>query len=193
MSKKIDKILGRIAIGGGMLTIGTGFFLYNRLQRQYSYEFFVREPVKLLREYPYAEQLLGKPIIAKNIKFDHDNVQVTQIRAKVNIPVKGTKGRAMLYSLSERETPDAEWEVKQLELQLDPKTPKWTFYKQAGPGTSDPSVTTSQTDTETSKEQLQKNSADSSEQQLDKGEKKDTERTEKQTLLETEKKKLKWL
>lgn len=85
------------------------------------------------------------------------------------------------------------WEVKQLELQLDPKTPKWTFYKQAGPGTSDPSVTTSQTDTETSKEQLQKNSADSSEQQLDKGEKKDTERTEKQTLLETEKKKLKWL
>lgn len=52
---------------------------------QYSYEFFVREPVKLLREYPYAEQLLGKPIIAKNIKFDHDNVQVTQIRAKVSM------------------------------------------------------------------------------------------------------------
>ena len=43
------------------------------------------EPVRLLREYPYAEQLLGKPITALNLRFDMVNVKVTPVKTMVRI------------------------------------------------------------------------------------------------------------
>ena len=45
----------------------------------------VKEPMKLLRGYPYAEQLLGKPIRNTRIKFNTVDIAHTPLTAQVII------------------------------------------------------------------------------------------------------------
>ncbi|XP_045178281.2 uncharacterized protein LOC123538326 [Mercenaria mercenaria] len=129
------RTLGGIAVGVWFSGVGLYVAIIERQQYKFRHAEFVKEPIRVLKEYPHVEYLLGSNI--KQLRFDFADkfTRKNDDYAQVVIPVVGTKTKGKMYTWSSRIVKDGEsdkteehWRVDRVDLMLHGKEP-FTFYR----------------------------------------------------------------
>ena len=78
--------------------------LFHKISEETKTLEYVMEPMKLLQGYPYAEQILGRPITLMNLKIDQTNVQLTELQTKVSLQAQTKFTLGQLFHITELQT-----------------------------------------------------------------------------------------
>lgn len=108
----------KVAAVGGVVTISSGMILQSILQRRVRDSEVYRQAVGILRNNPAAETFLGKPILTGNLDLQKKENYCYSDKAYLEIPVKGSKMKGVLYFSAERPSPQDKWIFHRMELEL---------------------------------------------------------------------------
>ncbi|XP_077499238.1 uncharacterized protein LOC144111398 [Amblyomma americanum] len=115
--------LDRLVQAAGVAGIGivcTSFWFKHYLGNKMSDLDYYKKAMKTLRGNSAAMQLLGEPV--KELRIDIGDSASTSTRphrARMKVPVKGSKQRGEVYLWAERHALDVPWELLRLELGLE--------------------------------------------------------------------------
>ncbi|XP_074656415.1 cytochrome c oxidase assembly factor 1 homolog [Tubulanus polymorphus] len=123
------KVLTKIALFGGIITVGTGAAVMERIQYRLRHEDHYKKSVTLLQNYQPATNYLGGPVGCGRLDLRTKGLnQISTCEAKLTIPVKGQKDNGTLYSKCSRNSIEENWEVDELVIEIDGIKRSWKFY-----------------------------------------------------------------
>lgn len=110
--------LVKVAAFGGVATVGTGMFLQSILKRRVRDSEVCRQAMDILRNNPAADTFLGKPILTGNVDLQNKENYCYSNKAHLEIPVKGSKMKGVLYFSAEKPSLQEKWKFHKMELEL---------------------------------------------------------------------------
>lgn len=111
-------MLFKVAAFGGIATISTGMILQSILQRRVRDAEVYRQAMDILKKNPAAEAFLGKPIYTGNLDLQNKENYCYSNKANLEIPIKGSKMKGVLYFSAERPSSQEKWKFHKMELEL---------------------------------------------------------------------------
>ncbi|XP_025076930.1 uncharacterized protein LOC112553708 [Pomacea canaliculata] len=122
--------LGKIAVYGAIASVAGAAYLTQRIHENLERGEYYTKSVAMLRKYGPAVELLGHPIRTKRMDLgDFGKNRVDGLRAKLTIPLKGSKDTGTLYVWASREKPGDSWDVTRLDLEVSKLSSLRTFHK----------------------------------------------------------------
>ncbi|KAK0070347.1 cytochrome c oxidase assembly factor 1 [Biomphalaria pfeifferi] len=129
MSAIIKHPLAKAAVVGGVFTLGAAIWMEDQIQRNFKKQDYYKASMLLLHNYEPASQSLGNPIYSGKLTLsDTEKLHVDGLKAKLEIPLKGSKDKGVLYVLASRENQGERWNIDQLHLKICSTKQKWKFY-----------------------------------------------------------------
>ncbi|XP_067005726.1 cytochrome c oxidase assembly factor 1 homolog [Anabrus simplex] len=114
-----NRTLAKIATYGAVVTITTGVYVNWKVQDGLKSSQYFKDSLKLLRTHQGAVELLGEPMKSGNLNLgDPEHNHCDGFKAQFEVPVKGPKNSGTLFLWAKRETPQQQWIVSRLELEL---------------------------------------------------------------------------
>ncbi|CAL1548740.1 unnamed protein product [Lymnaea stagnalis] len=127
-SSSLNKLI-KVALVGGVVVLGATTWMESKLQSNFRKQGYYTKAVKLLHNYEPASQFLGHPLYSGKVHLaDESKLKVEGTTAKLEIPLKGSKGKGALHVLASREKLGDEWTVDQLDLEVFSSKQRWKFY-----------------------------------------------------------------
>lgn len=115
----LDRLLQIAGISGIGVVCG-GFWFKNYLANKMSDLEYYKSAMTTLRGNSAAMRLLGEPIRERRIDIgDMEGTSTRAHRARMKVPIEGSKQRGELYLWAERHALDVPWELLRLELALE--------------------------------------------------------------------------
>lgn len=117
----INRALQIASVSGAACVVGITF-MKNHIAGKLSELECYKTSVAMLRSHEGAVRLLGEPIHEGKIDLtDTENTRTRPYRAKMKVPLRGSKQRGELYLWAERNNTASPWDVLRVELVLEQK------------------------------------------------------------------------
>ncbi|XP_006814571.1 cytochrome c oxidase assembly factor 1 homolog [Saccoglossus kowalevskii] len=120
--------LQKIAIYGGILSLGGSGIMYTKIQDNLVSGSYYRKSMIILSEHKQSVEMLGAPIKSRYLDLGDKFNRVNGLSCTMKIPVKGRKSNGTLYSWAMRNSPDKDWDILKLQLQLENSSKIITIY-----------------------------------------------------------------
>jgi len=119
--------LFKVAFGGGVFVVGSCKWMENRMRTNFREQEWYKKGVQMFHQYKPAEDYLGSPVSNGHVNLS--KLMVIECEANAAIPVKGPKGKGLLWIYASRESIKKSWEIDQLDLEISATEQRWKFYE----------------------------------------------------------------
>ncbi|CAN7937384.1 unnamed protein product, partial [Ixodes hexagonus] len=115
---KVNRLL-KYASFTGLATVGGIICFQNYVAKKLTENEYYKTSLSMLRSHKEAVRLLGEPVIERNIDLaDSKGTTTRPYRARMKVPLRGSKQSGELYLWAQRPGLEEPWDVLRLELGL---------------------------------------------------------------------------
>ncbi|KAF4531962.1 hypothetical protein B566_EDAN010209 [Ephemera danica] len=114
-----NKLLAKIAIYGGAIALGGGFWMKSQIQGRIKSSNYYKLALQQLRSHKGAIALLGEPIRDGDLDLGNSEINHCDgLNAQFHVPVRGPQDKGILHFWALRESTQHSWQVTRSELEL---------------------------------------------------------------------------
>lgn len=114
-------ILRKAAAYGAVLSATGCFFLYYKMQANFSSGDFYKKPVEALRSDERLCRALGPPVKTLFLNLGNKDNFITSDKSQLSIPVRGSKYKGHLHARCVKDQETNEWRIESLQLEVNDK------------------------------------------------------------------------